>query len=904
MKNNRLSNLVPVLILFQMFCLHSMAQISWPGGQLLPSFPATATTQDLIYMNGSVAPYMRTWRWQAEETGLTHPIGSLETDGWLCRVGVDTPNQYMIQGPNDRTVTMGNNIAEFRMKIDNNTLDDNPIVDIDVRNATSGAILATQTVTRKQFTAAGSYISIKLPFLMPADSQAVELRVLWRGTAYTKVDWVGINQDNSSAELYLFSSMKGIVNKTKPRIFSYEGDSGAEGPFTWMQSLGLSWIEQVNGWVVLSKYKKEISGLIVYDPTQIHTVNLATMMAKEKNAIIASPSLLARLTSSTYDFPVLADLRGQFTSKLQVYQTLFDTYWPNLDKRLLIGLNPDVHKASLREYATALGTAVIWLDPNKSEESTLLNKFLSTMPAGANYMGWWPEEAPGVTRGSQYGITTIASDFCTNLTVHSGMPRTINIKPIPAKPVLQNKIYVAFILSDGDNLQYVEHLMRKLWNNPDRGHVPLGWTLSPAMVDAMPGALNFYHNTSTANDNLISGPSGYGYTYPNYWQTQTGLNQFVTKTEEYNNRAGFRVVTIWNTITGGISQNVGQTFATYAPTLLGMTAQNTGGALSIYKLSLPGMPLSCNYCNGEESMINHINSASLGWTGAKPKFVIIQAAPWNNVTPTSFRNVMNSLNANYVVVRPDHLFQLMREANNLTVNPGGINGTGQGLSATYFNGTQFQTEAGTRSDAQVNFNWGAGSPMDGVNADGFSARWSGSVQPRYSGTYTFYITSDNGSRVWVDNQLIIDRWSTNTGITYTGTIALTAGQKYDIKVEYFENTGNASCVLEWASGLQAREVIPQSQLYSEISSTGNSGYIADIMISPNPSVGGKLNVLIKNTDNDEAGITLYDLCGKALLQTRISGSGVVDVSHIPGGTYIAAIQIKGFSYKRKVIIQD
>lgn len=217
---------------------------------------------------------------------------------------------------------------------------------------------------------------------------------------------------------------------------------------------------------------------------------------------------------------------------------MFDNYWPARDQRLLIGLNPEVHQGSLREYAVAIGATVIWLDPEVAGESELLNSFLDSMPPGANYMGWWPNEGPGVSRGSVYGIPTIASDFSTNLTVHSGMPRTINIKPIPPKPKLQNKIYVAFILSDGDNLQYIEHLMRKLWNNPDRGSVPIGWTLSPAMVDAMPGALNFYHQTSTPNDNLISGPSGYGYTYPNDWTDQNLLNDFVTKTEEYNARAG------------------------------------------------------------------------------------------------------------------------------------------------------------------------------------------------------------------------------------------------------------------------------------------------------------------------------------------------------------------------------
>lgn len=650
---------LPLLLLCIM---PSMAQITWPSGQLLPSFPSSAQTQDLIILRETSS------RWEGEGPSLGHKTGRLETDGWLCQTGIDAPNDHMIYGPYDTNVPAGPNVAEFRMKIDNNTANNDPVVDIDVRNATSGQILASQTITRQQFPIAADYTSFTLPFTMPADNQSIELRVYWRGSAYTKVDWVGVQQNNSSPEMYLFASLKGIVNRTQPRIFSYEGDAFAEGQYTWLQSLGLNWSEPADKWDLITKYRSEISGLIVYDPAQVHTVNLATMLAKDRKALIASPSLLSRLTSAPYNLPVLLDLRGQFTSKLQVYQTMYNSYWPNVDHRILIGLNPEVHKAALREYATALGAAVIWLDPTVSGESELLNSFLSAMPAGSNFMGWWPEEGAGVGRASTYGIATIASDWGTNLTMHSGMPRTVNIKPTPPKPALQNKIYVAFILSDGDNLQYVEHLMRKLWNNPDRGSVPMGWTLSPAMLDAMPGALNYYWQTSTANDNLISGPSGYGYTYPNSWPNQSLLNQFVAKTDEYNQRAGFRVITVWNTITGGINQSVGQTYASYAPSLLGVTAQNTGGGLTIYNNKLPGMALSCNYCTNEQAMKDHIASAASGWNGTSPRFIIIQAQPWQNVTPTSFKNVANSLNTDYIVVRPDHIFQLIREANGLSVD--------------------------------------------------------------------------------------------------------------------------------------------------------------------------------------------------------------------------------------------
>ena len=618
------------------------------------------------------------------------------------------------------------------------------------------------------------------------------------------------------------TSLKGIVNMTEPRMFVYDGDAYAEGPYSWLNSLGLDYVEYSDYWELVTKYKNEVEGLIVYDPNQIHTVSLATTLAKEKKALIVSPSLLAKLTSEPYNFPILLDLRGKFNSKLEVYQELYDTYWPSIDHRLLIGLHPDYHQGSLREYAIGVGAAVIWLDPKVNAESQLLNSFLASMPDGANYMGWWPEEGPGVERASNYGIPTIASDYCSNLTVHSGMSRQINVKPIPPKPALENKIYVAFIISDGDNLQYVEHLMKKIWENPDRGSVPIGWTVSPAMVDAMPGALNYFHESATENDNLISGPSGYGYSYPNFFSNQNELNQFVKKTEEYNKKAGLYVTTIWNTITGGIDLDVGQAFAEYAPSTLGLTAQNTGGPISIYNESLPGKPLTCNYCSNEENMLTHIGYGTQGWDGNSPRFLIIQSNPWNNATPTTFKNIVASLNTDYVVVRPDHIFELMREANDLPINPTKLYGNGEGLIGNYYNGMNFETPVAERKDSTINFDWRLGSPMTGVNADNFSVKWTGEIQPLYSETYTFYVTSDDGVKLTIDGNVLIDELANIGKATRNGTLTLKSGKKYDIKLEYAEGTENASCALEWQSTSQVREIIPQIQLYPESSSTINS----------------------------------------------------------------------------------
>lgn len=142
-----------------------------------------------------------------------------------------------------------------------------------------------------------------------------------------------------------------------------------------------------------------------------------------------------------------------------------------------------------------------------------------------------------------------------------------------------------------------------------------------------------------------------------------------------------------------------------------------------------------------------------------------------------------------------------------------VAGTGTGLAANYFNGTNFEAPGHSTVDATVNFDWAAGSPHAAVNTNLFSARWTGLIQPEYTGEYTFYITSDNGRRLWINDQLIIDKWVNDVGIN-SGKVTLTAGQKYEIRAEYYENSGDASVKLEWESFMQSIEVVPQKQLYA------------------------------------------------------------------------------------------
>jgi uncharacterized repeat protein (TIGR03806 family) len=146
-------------------------------------------------------------------------------------------------------------------------------------------------------------------------------------------------------------------------------------------------------------------------------------------------------------------------------------------------------------------------------------------------------------------------------------------------------------------------------------------------------------------------------------------------------------------------------------------------------------------------------------------------------------------------------------------------GNGIGLVGSYWSNS-FPTNAFSgpaslvRTDAVVNFNWGTGSPDPSISVDHFTARWTGSVQPQFNETYTFYTSTDDGVRLYVNNQLIIDHWVDQGGTEWTGTIPLNAQGKYNIEMDYYENGGGAQASLSWSSPSTAKAIIPQSQLYT------------------------------------------------------------------------------------------
>jgi hypothetical protein len=90
----------------------------------------------------------------------------------------------------------------------------------------------------------------------------------------------------------------------------------------------------------------------------------------------------------------------------------------------------------------------------------------------------------------------------------------------------------------------------------------------------------------------------------------------------------------------------------------------------------------------------------------------------------------------------------------------------------------------------------------------FSARWTGFLEPEFSEEYTFYTRSNDGVRLWIDDNPVIDNWTDHAETEDKGVIKLEAGRKHRIKLEYFYAGGSGVIRLFWSSVSRKREIVP------------------------------------------------------------------------------------------------
>jgi beta-glucosidase len=213
----------------------------------------------------------------------------------------------------------------------------------------------------------------------------------------------------------------------------------------------------------------------------------------------------------------------------------------------------------------------------------------------------------------------------------------------------------------------------------------------------------------------------------------------------------------------------------------------------------------------------------------------------------------------------------------------GGSGSSAGLKGEYFNNRELKGEPVlVRTDAQLNFEWGAMRPAPQVAEDNFSVRWTGKLVAPESGKYLLGFAGNGGVRLLIDGQPLIEDSANRRTRTLTKEIQLEAGRSYDVRVEYQENANQyAAAKLVWAPPSAERT------LREDALSKARQADVVVMVMGITPAVEGEeMDVSLEGfKGGDRTDITLPRAQEELIKEVQATGKPVVLV--LLGGSALA-----------------
>ncbi|MDR9415337.1 MAG: ThuA domain-containing protein [Gracilimonas sp.] len=235
----------------------------------------------------------------------------------------------------------------------------------------------------------------------------------------------------------------------------------------------------------------------------------------------------------------------------------------------------------------------------------------------------------------------------------------------------------------------------------------------------------------------------------------------------------------------------------------------------------------------------------------------------------------------------------------------------KGLAASYFGSTDFSGSPSIRKEPMIAWNWASDSPMEGIPENNFSVRWEGEIVAPTTGNYTLSVSDYNGNtRVWIDDEEIINVISSN------GDVTLTEGEAHTIKVEYVHRSGSAGVFLRW-SGNDPEQVIhmdylrPDTDLLTvsnEYQETNdNPGTLSLQQNYPNP-FNPSTKIEFSIPEKGDVNISVYNMLGQ-IVQTLVdeplnSGQHTVtfDAKGLSSGIYFYRLHFSDMIKTGKMVL--
>ncbi len=343
----------------------------------------------------------------------------------------------------------------------------------------------------------------------------------------------------------------------------------------------------------IRKYGETVTGIVVWDPAQIDTVNIAIMLAGQEDLLILSPDQFGAGLGG--DLPVKHDLRGRWVDRLDLYRWAEKELRPRCQAGMVACVEPGWHRPEFVDYLVreriftySLGTGAarplakagqtllllitagpiglrnvifnlhlegffrglgLFLMGLGNPEARLATRIQrkTTFSPFPTVFGWHTQredEFSFMLHLSSNGLRLIPTHMASNFSFHASVPCDYDFKQPQKREsdvvLEQDKVYLTFTLSDGDQLLLMNIRENGNWDRKERGKVAFNWEVQPYLVEMAPALYSRYYRTLTPKDYLLAGPSGAGYVIPPILRH---FKRYLQETDRICRKADIKVLT-------------------------------------------------------------------------------------------------------------------------------------------------------------------------------------------------------------------------------------------------------------------------------------------------------------------------------------------------------------------------
>src|SRR5881409_1403983 len=272
----------------------------------------------------------------------------------------------------------------------------------------------------------------------------------------------------------LMTSLQGLVNRASVELYlDVPGVAGNTSQIlTYLASRYNVTYDVLSAQSALEAYVRVATGLIIYDPLRPESIDIGTVMAAQRHAVLVGPDLASWL-AARYGLSVLFDYahRGDWTAldPIGAYDRAMRELYPSSYPYLLAILPPD--RWAIRDYLVQTGTFVFYHTQGilaSPSETAATMRILQAAPRGIPILGWFnsptlTEENSFIQMASGQGKFVVGVQDVPNLSVLTALGRNEThpqVAPSAVPKVLENKTYVVVAVPDGDNIDFAAGLMR------------------------------------------------------------------------------------------------------------------------------------------------------------------------------------------------------------------------------------------------------------------------------------------------------------------------------------------------------------------------------------------------------------------------------------------------------------